>query len=405
MLNETEFALGNTRAPGVEPGDFAKYSMIVTWNSTDPNATAPTDPSYLLFAQTDSFFVSVKNVSSSTVWLEIKTRFKNTTEQTGSGLIDVDEGFMTGEAKGWWFISANLTAGDPLFNRFSFLINETIQSACLGAVRALNHLNVTQLLDQNSTAYYDSFWDKTTGCLIQQSYAVHNSTGMHATEWYGEIVIVESNFIPTRASGLSNFADPIEDWFNSTGHPVEGSNYTDIIAASITQKGTMLQLNMTLAGDIPEEYAPISNEIDYNFLFDTDKNESSGMHSELATNDLGVDYFVGIAYSPSSALWITRLFNVTDGSYTNLTDVQHSANTLSVNIFLSSIGQPASFDWMVFTRGTNQTYSSLEIMDKAPNVDHASAVIPELPPFMILPLFIIMTLLALVVRKRAHACS
>jgi parallel beta-helix repeat protein len=220
-----------------------------------------------------------------------------------------------------------------------------------------------------------NYWSTYKGVDVKTgpSQNLSGSDGIGDTPFFDDRFPLMQPWTKERARNVL-ITDLARDWHDSAGNPILGSNCTDIISASITGNGLTLQMNMTLNGDIPQEYAPIPSEIDYDFLFDTDKNSTTGMPSnQLVTNDIGVDYFVGIAYSPINAFWITRLFNVSGDSYINLTTVQHSGNTLSVSIPLSSIGSSTSFNWIVFTRETNHTYpNNVEILDKAPDQGHAS---------------------------------
>lgn len=165
-----------------------------------------------------------------------------------------------------------------------------------------------------------------------------------------------------------NISDPVGDWFDASGNPVSGHPCTDIVSASIVQEDSTLLMNMTMDGVIPGPGIPEFNVLEYVFMFDTDKNQSTGSTQPFLTNNLGIDYAVAGAYSPVNDTWFIRvLINATSGNMVNITTIEKYGNFVNASISLNDIGNPQSFDWMVYTLETPLYYTSENILiyDKA----------------------------------------
>lgn len=172
-----------------------------------------------------------------------------------------------------------------------------------------------------------------------------------------------------------NIFDPVGDWFDASGNPVSGHACTDIVSASIVQEDSMLLMNMTMDGVIPGLGIPEFNVLEYVFMFDTDKNQSTGSTQPLLTNNLGIDYAIAGAYSPVNDTWFLRvLINATSGNMVNITTIEKYDKVISANISLNDIGNPQSFNWMVYTLETPLYYTPelVQIYDKAPNSSPAT---------------------------------
>jgi hypothetical protein len=174
-----------TRAVGVSVGNWFKYGSIeVAWSSNDPNATAP---EFLkLLNETERELILIEGISGTLITTQITDHFKNGTESTSGGSIDVDigTGNMTLMA-----ISANLGQNDALyaFGPYStWRINETITAVYPEGTRQTNHLNLTnQNLATNTYAYGSAnyYWDKSTGILTELFAESVNQTGTYSTNW------------------------------------------------------------------------------------------------------------------------------------------------------------------------------------------------------------------------------
>jgi len=112
-------ASATTRIVGVNVGDWFKYSDItVNWSSNDPSATLP--EVYKDLNETQWFDVTVTLISGTNITGQLTTHYKNGTETTFGGWVDIDTG--NGENLTLGFISANLVAGDTLYTSAYYFI-------------------------------------------------------------------------------------------------------------------------------------------------------------------------------------------------------------------------------------------------------------------------------------------
>lgn len=158
---------------GVQSGDWVKYSVDVSWQST---ITSIPEPSGLM--NTEWVRYEVKNVVGNDVTANVTTHFKDETEtstiltgdiytQTG----DLAVMFVPGEIKQGDNISVwTAYMGSPTI----FSINETVLRNYIGTTREVNHLNVSfsvDILDLQLVGY----WDKPTGVACEITVTVSAS--------------------------------------------------------------------------------------------------------------------------------------------------------------------------------------------------------------------------------------
>jgi len=198
-------ASAQTRTVGVYIGDKFRYSITATWSSDDPNATAPDWIGD--YKNTEWLEVSVTAISGTNITGKFAQRFRNETENTVDGWVDVDAG--NGTLRNF-FISANLAAGDTLYNSPSYstwLINGTVPRTYLGSVRDTNYINITKPEGINLWNY-SLYWDKLTGVLVDQFVGNTMQTGSYVYLWSIEFRIISS--APTPTPPISGAAYPIE---------------------------------------------------------------------------------------------------------------------------------------------------------------------------------------------------
>jgi hypothetical protein len=188
-------ASAQTRTPAVSAGNTFTYSYTVNWNSNDPNATVPSD--LVGINETQWAKVSVTAVSGTNVTGTLTTHYKNGTETTNDGWVDVDtgDGNLT-----TLFISAGLVPGDSMYTGVQFntyFINETVPRTYPGGARDTNHINVTSASSSsiigNLSDTTNFYWDQSTGALVELSTAKSNQTGTYLTTWSEEMQITDSN--------------------------------------------------------------------------------------------------------------------------------------------------------------------------------------------------------------------
>lgn len=188
LLGAIMAASAQMRTVGVAAGNKFRYVINVSWSATDPTAT----PSEFLVEANDTQWLetSITTVSGTNITGELTRNYRNGTETTTEGWIDVDTG--DGEEIVPFFISANLTAGDAVYNFPSNIpiVNETISRTYLGDARDTNHFYAST---SNGETYYSIsvYWDKPTGVLVEMQGEMHTSDFSEA--YSQEFLIVGSD--------------------------------------------------------------------------------------------------------------------------------------------------------------------------------------------------------------------
>jgi opacity protein-like surface antigen len=211
ILSATILAtLAQTRTVGVSTSDWFTHGEIsVEWSTNDTSATFP--PSYASWLgdlnQTEWMRTIIQGITGTNVSAQFTEHFKNGTERTRPGWIDIDTGEATSETNTtadatFLLISANLETNDTLYTTSGFTqlrINETITRGYPGGPRNTNHLNLTyeyvytngQTMTLRQTVNY--YWDTTTGTLVELTIQATNQTGQYLTTWLATSKISDSN--------------------------------------------------------------------------------------------------------------------------------------------------------------------------------------------------------------------
>lgn len=145
---------------GVEVGDWAKYSLAVTWQPTDPSATEPSDIEEL--KRTEWMEVEVQSVSNTYITIVGTYLFKDGTNKTFASMsADLAEQFLT------FLIPSNLSKGDLIPGIGS--IDDTALRTYAGASRNVNYINSSTYFSGTATmrSWGAMYWDKPTGILCE----------------------------------------------------------------------------------------------------------------------------------------------------------------------------------------------------------------------------------------------
>jgi hypothetical protein len=188
-------ASAKTGTVGVNEGDWFKYGNITAdWHSNDPNAKRP--PAIEAYNEIQWVTLTVEYASpasDTTIVAELKFHYKNGTETTDGGWIEIDSG--NGSLTSW-FISANLRAGDPIYPSGSsspMTINETVFRNYPDGLRETNHINTNLPSNATQLGYsQDYYWDKSTGVLVENLYQDFNQTGAYTTTSLIQLKITDS---------------------------------------------------------------------------------------------------------------------------------------------------------------------------------------------------------------------
>jgi hypothetical protein len=180
-------ASAQTRTVGVSVGNTFRCSVTVSWHSTDPSATFPSN--LVDFNNTLWSEITITSIFGTTITGNITSHYKNGTEITTGGWVDVNTGNNVNLKES--FISADLTAGDSEYTSSPYnthIINETVTRTYLGVGRDTNHLGYAY--PEGSTNLY---WDKTTGFLVEVLVESTSHTFGYITTWSLDVQITSSN--------------------------------------------------------------------------------------------------------------------------------------------------------------------------------------------------------------------
>lgn len=193
------------RTVGVSEGDWFKYEDItVTWSSNDPNASKVWyGIDVEVMNQTEWTKIEIQQIVGTNVTIQSTEHYKNETEITSGGYIDVDTG--AGVNASLWVVSAGLSEGDSLYTSEDYsdlMINETMTRTYPGSTRETNHINITYgpimvPIPPDLWIYHlrmrNLYWDKATGIMVEYAFEMINQTGEYLTEWSVSFKITESN--------------------------------------------------------------------------------------------------------------------------------------------------------------------------------------------------------------------
>jgi len=195
------------RIVGVAEGDWFKYGDFdVDWSSTDPNATFPPlgGEWVVEINETEWMLMSVQNIfSSRAIFFQTLKHFKDGTERTEGGYLDIDTGLGNLSSilsTPCMVISASLDVNDTVYTHHPFSawkINETIIRAYPDSVRETNHLNMTSehswIVNETLYDFRNYYWDRSTGILVEYSFEEIKQTEEYQTTWSISYRITESN--------------------------------------------------------------------------------------------------------------------------------------------------------------------------------------------------------------------
>jgi hypothetical protein len=183
-------ATAQIRTVGVSVNNTWRYGTSAEWSSTDPIATPP---SYVIqYNETEWMEVVINGISDLNVTAEVTAHFKNGTEDSTVGWIDIDTGNNINMT--WMVISANLGVNASIYtvSYNNWFINETVQRTYPNGNRDTNHFNTTS---SSEFQYLSSnlLWDKETGILVELSTQNIFQTLNYTTSWSIALQIISSN--------------------------------------------------------------------------------------------------------------------------------------------------------------------------------------------------------------------
>jgi len=161
-------AFGVNYAVGVSVGDWAEYTILGGWNTTEPSVDMP---QFVRDARnTDRIQINVTRVSFTSVTILAVTQFKD-----GSGKSNVNVGdIRTGTGNlSLQVIGADLSEGDKLSEANEALtVNRTTTKTYAKAARTVNYAYSEEFASReigDESAVYEFYWDRATGIVAAMS--------------------------------------------------------------------------------------------------------------------------------------------------------------------------------------------------------------------------------------------
>ncbi len=180
--------LGNaqTGTVGVNAGDWYKWDWNYNWSSDNESETMPYGMDWMMLIEWTN--ISIIDVSGSIVTYTGTMHLENGTEQTIDQPLtyDVNNG---SDISNLFFISPNLGANDIAFSAGEevsrdLMINETISRTYPSGTRETNHISFTNETITNGKTQitsFDSYWDRSTGVMVEMVVDVTTYEGGYTT--------------------------------------------------------------------------------------------------------------------------------------------------------------------------------------------------------------------------------
>jgi hypothetical protein len=160
---------------GVSTGGVYTYDYTLTWSSTDPTQTSiPSE--FLEYSKIQSVQISVQSISGSTINTEVKTYYKNGTDVTQNGYVDVSSGAVH-VPFGFVIARSGMNANEKIYPfGGESTINDTTQRIYATGPRETSH----NLIEISSASYYEKtelYFDKQLGIAVNYNYESRATTG------------------------------------------------------------------------------------------------------------------------------------------------------------------------------------------------------------------------------------
>ena len=160
--------------PGVHKGDYVIYDIKGFSDSTDP---AIVSESFYQYNMTESYKITVTDVTNASISLSTTWRFTNGTEFQGSSTVDVESGMVFPSGGFWAIYAGNLDAGDPVrpTGPDRSTVNQTSTRQYASGSRDTNRISMDiEYYDSNDptgsttwTEYMNIHFDRATGFLVE----------------------------------------------------------------------------------------------------------------------------------------------------------------------------------------------------------------------------------------------
>jgi outer membrane protein assembly factor BamB len=174
---------GRTVSAGVSVGDWFKYAVSAGWNSTDPLVRM--DPETQKLVNLNWVKIQVIGVSDTNISLSETDYYKNGTDATHTGWVDVETGVLQNVDESL-FISTDLSPGSLVYSQNPnavIQINDVVARNYQSGPRDTDRskANVSSLYYSNLNVDYQ--WDKAIGVMVAATKIFSNQTTQMSTTW------------------------------------------------------------------------------------------------------------------------------------------------------------------------------------------------------------------------------
>jgi hypothetical protein len=161
--------LSSASAPtvGVSKGETFDYSYNIAWTSTNPSATPPSDA--LEYNNTQKVQLTITNVQGSIISVDVTSSFKNGSQKTVSGTIDIENSGYT-VPFGFLIVGANIAKGQPIYPAGGQLVTDTVSRSYPSGQRETNLISA-----QNSDEKVTTYFDKIKGVAVDYSHTMYET--------------------------------------------------------------------------------------------------------------------------------------------------------------------------------------------------------------------------------------
>jgi hypothetical protein len=209
--------------------------------------------------------------------------------------------------------------------------------------------------------------------IIAQGIEVPVPVGSHSVAVPGQPPAEPQPGLRAQTISSKVYTDNTGDMFNANGEPATGEKYLDIVNSYVLLTGGLYTIHIELDEHCPEATAEPSTFIEWDVLFDTDKNPDTGTTWPLISNDTGYDYMARMNLEDKQyggTLLETHTGVWSDIDYiVSLYNYKITGNIVELYVPAEAIGNPDSFYWIIAVRKY--------LADAPPNYPSVSDKLPD----------------------------
>ncbi len=172
--------------PGVSIGEKFDYSYNIIWTSTNPTATLPSE--LVDYNNTQKIQFKITSVSGAQIGVDFIRFFKNGTQYTTAGTINVESG-LTSVPFGFLIIGANLEKNQQVYPNGGYqTITDTVMRSYATGQRVTNVIS-----GEDSSGSKTTYYDKIKGIAVEYSYEIRGVSGGYTTSSTEKMVNTNSD--------------------------------------------------------------------------------------------------------------------------------------------------------------------------------------------------------------------